>query len=181
MAWLIDGYNLLHAMGVLNGRVGPNGLEQARQRLLGLLHATHAETDDVTVVFDAARAPAGAVEVRHFKNIQIRFAVAQAEADDLIEELIQQTATPRKLTVVSNDHRIQQTARRRPCHVLGCEEYLTWIDRRRGRRRPAAEAPAKPQRSTAAETEHWLQEFAGLENEPSWKEIFNAYEFEQLD
>jgi predicted RNA-binding protein with PIN domain len=181
MSWLIDGYNLLHAMGILNGRVGPNGLEQARRRLLGLLHATHAQTDDVTIVFDAARAPAGAAETQHFKNILIRFAVAQAEADDLIEELIQYTATPHQLTVVSNDHRIQRAAQRRNCIVLGCEDYLTWIDRQRGRRRTAPDVPAKPQRSTAAETEHWLQEFAGLENEPSWKEIFNAYEFENLD
>ena len=33
--YLIDGYNLLHAMGVLQGRVGPLGLEKARLRLLG--------------------------------------------------------------------------------------------------------------------------------------------------
>ncbi len=26
MHYLIDGYNLLHAMGALTGRVGPNGL-----------------------------------------------------------------------------------------------------------------------------------------------------------
>ena len=56
--FLIDGYNLLHAMGVLHGRVGPTGLQKARLRLLGLLHGAHGEASSaVTVVFDAAHAP----------------------------------------------------------------------------------------------------------------------------
>ena len=55
MLYLIDGYNLLHAMGVLRGRVGPTGLEKARRRLLGLLHGSYGdESCRVTVVFDAA-------------------------------------------------------------------------------------------------------------------------------
>src|SRR5262245_54622478 len=62
MFFLIDGYNLLHAMGVLHGRVGPTGLEKARGRLLGLLRGAYAEQehDHVTVIFDAAKAPPGA-------------------------------------------------------------------------------------------------------------------------
>ena len=53
--YLIDGYNLLYAMGVLGGPVGPHGLEKARLRLLGLLHGSFAEESfTVTVVFDAA-------------------------------------------------------------------------------------------------------------------------------
>ena len=35
MHYLIDGYNLLYAMGVIHGRLGPAGLEKARLRLLG--------------------------------------------------------------------------------------------------------------------------------------------------
>src|SRR5437660_1185762 len=54
MPYLIDGYNLLHAMGLLGGTVGPHGLEKARAGLLGLVSGTHAEAvAEVTVVFDA--------------------------------------------------------------------------------------------------------------------------------
>src|SRR5262249_53113494 len=76
MAYLIDGYNLLHAIGVLRGRVGPQGLEKARQRLVGLLHgALGTESTNATIVFDAAGAPAGATDEQEYRGIQVRFAV----------------------------------------------------------------------------------------------------------
>ena len=50
--YLIDGYNLLHAMGILHGRTGPTGLEKARLGLLGLLKGAYGdEASAVTVVF----------------------------------------------------------------------------------------------------------------------------------
>src|SRR5690349_19449608 len=62
MRYLIDGYNLLHAMGLLHGKAGPHGLEKARLALLGHLCGCHRENvSAVTVVFDASGAPPGAV------------------------------------------------------------------------------------------------------------------------
>src|SRR5207302_6086318 len=70
--YLIDGYNLLYAMGVLGGPVGPHGLEKARLRLLGLLHGSFAEESfTVTVVFDAAAAPAGVAPETDHKGIHV--------------------------------------------------------------------------------------------------------------
>jgi uncharacterized protein len=183
MPYLIDGYNLLHAMGVLHGRVGPLGLERARRALLGLLLGVYGdEASSLTVVFDAAQAPPGMVEAQDYRGIQVRFAVAHDEADDLIELLIRRESVPRRLTVVSDDRRIQEAARRRRCTVLGCAEFLDQLDRRRGRRKPRpADDPAKPQGGSAGQTQHWLAEFAGLENDPAWKELFDAYEFEQTE
>src|SRR5262245_59949070 len=98
MLYLIDGYNLLHAMGVLRGRVGPQGLEKARGRLLCLLHgALGDESNHLTVVFDAAKAPAGAQEDQNYHGIQVRFAVSEFEADDLIEKLIRRASAPKQL------------------------------------------------------------------------------------
>ena len=58
MFYLIDGYTLLYAMGVLRKRMGPDGLEKARQKLLGVLHGSFGdESANVTVDFDAARPP----------------------------------------------------------------------------------------------------------------------------
>ena len=62
MPYLIDGYNLLHAMGVLRGKVGPQGLEKARLRLLGLLRGVYGkDAGAVTVVNvdDIAKIPIG--------------------------------------------------------------------------------------------------------------------------
>src|SRR5258708_33923497 len=67
--YLIDGYNLLHAMGVLTGRVGPHGLEKARLALLGRLLALHADDPSrVTGVFDAANPPPGAEREQDYKG-----------------------------------------------------------------------------------------------------------------
>ena len=65
MKYLVDGYNLLHALGLLQARAGPAGLHKARLGLLGLLHrALGAESSSVTVIFDANQAPAGLPESR---------------------------------------------------------------------------------------------------------------------
>src|SRR5690242_3414586 len=111
MRYLIDGYNLLHAIGLLHGKAGPNGLEKARLALLSRLCGDHA--DDaiaVTVVFDASGAPPGAAAEDSYRGIHIYYAL-DSSADDLIETLIQRDATPRQLTIVSDDHRLQQAGR----------------------------------------------------------------------
>jgi predicted RNA-binding protein with PIN domain len=174
--YLIDGYNLLHALGVLHGRVGPGGLEKARLRLLGLLRATCGdEASEVTVVFDAAKAPRGAPSEQNFEGIRVVFAVGKDEADDLIEELIRRSATPQRLTIVSDDHRLQQAGRRRDCAVLGCMEFLDHLERRRPTRPP--QSPEKSEQLTAQETQHWLAEFADLADDPDLTELFDPFGF----
>src|SRR5438874_4475058 len=98
MAYLIDGYNLLHALGILRGRTGPHGLEKARLGLLGLLHGALGDrAAEASVVFDAAGAPPGAPAEMDFHGIHVLFAVREEQADDLIEALIQRDSDPRRL------------------------------------------------------------------------------------
>src|SRR5437660_6033331 len=88
MHYLIDGYNLLHHVGLLHGRVGPAGLEKARRALLGHLGGRFgAGADAVTVVFDARRAPPTAADTLDFDGIHVQFSRSE-EADDVIERLI---------------------------------------------------------------------------------------------
>jgi predicted RNA-binding protein with PIN domain len=159
MRYLIDGYNLLHAMGLLRGKVGPHGLEKARLALLGRLCGVYGrDSSAVTVVFDASRAPSDAAADEDYNGIHIRYAIDR-EADEIIENLIQHEATPRLLTVVSDDHRIQQAARRRRCLVRGCLDYLEEIERRRRRKPTSPETSDKPEGVSGAETQHWLRAF----------------------
>jgi len=164
MRYLIDGYNLLHAMGILCGKVGPHGLEKARLALLGRLCGDHGDdAGSVTVVFDASRAPPGVAAEENYHGIHVYYAL-DAEADDVIETLIQREATPRQLTVVSDDHRIQQAGRRRRCPVSGCLDYLDEMERKRTKP-TLPETVAKPESISSAETQHWLREFADLAND----------------
>lgn len=170
MRYLIDGYNLLHAMGLLCGKVGPHGLEKARLALLGRLCGDHgAGTDAVTVVFDASRSPPDAAAEEEHRGIHILYAL-ESEADDVIETLIQHEATPRQLMVVSDDRRIQQAGRRRHCPVRGCLDYLEEMEHQRRRKPAPSEAFAKPESISSEEAEHWLREFADLANDPKWRE-----------
>jgi predicted RNA-binding protein with PIN domain len=179
MRYLIDGYNLLHAMGVLRGPVGPTGLAKARLRLLGLLRGTYGEeAAGISVVFDASGAPPGAEEDGWYQGIRLRYAVHQPEADDLLELLIQQDSAPRQLAVVSDDRRLQHAGRRRHCVVLGCQEYLESLDRHRlANRQQLRETPEKTPLPGPGETEHWLSEFRDLEKDPDWQELADPYGF----
>ncbi len=176
MRYLIDGYNLLHAMGVLTGRVGPRGLEKARLALLARLLALNADDPGrVTVVFDAAHARPGAEREHDHEGIHVLFAL-QEEADDVIEAIIRRESTPRQLTVVSDDRRLKEAARRRHCAALGCLDYLEQVGRppRPASALPAGEAPAKPQGVSAEVARRWLEEFADLADDPKlrgWVEL----------
>jgi hypothetical protein len=174
--YLIDGYNLLYAMGVLlKGRTGPTVLRKARQRLLDLLRERCGEqTDAVTVVFDARHAPPGLPDEIDHEGIHVAFAVHEDEADDLIEALIRQASVPHRLTVVSDDHRIREAARRRHCVVQRCGDFMDWLaDQPRPRTAPPRDEPGKPNRVSREETQHWLEEFGDLADDPGMKELFD--------
>ena len=178
MAYLIDGYNLLHAMGVLRGRVGPRGLEKARLRLLGLLGgALGDDASQATIIFDAASAPAGAKDSHEFQRIHVRFAVHHEQADDLIEALIRQNSTPKQLAVVSDDRRIQEAARRRHCRAVGCLDFLEELERTRRRRRPKSDQAPEKQAPSRQDMDRWLRAFADLDHEPEMKELFGPFDF----
>lgn len=143
MGLLIDGYNLLYATGMLGKRPGPGGLEKARLALLNQLAASldAGDLSRTTVVFDAKQAPRGAPQAMTHKGIHVRFAAAHAEADELIEELIRADSAPKRLTVVSSDHRLQTAARRRRATAIGSEEW--WdklLQARRERHAPLPQA-----------------------------------------
>jgi hypothetical protein len=183
MRYLIDGYNLLHELEVQLKRAGPRGLEGARRRLLERLSRGHgADADAVTVVFDAGRAPPGVPGRQEHRGLRVLFALGQ-EADDLIEELIRRDASPAQLTVVSNDRRLRDAARRRSCPVLGCLDYLEHLRRpARPVELPAAEA-AKPDAVSADEARRWEDEFGDLLREDprlaDWFDLNQTFDEEE--
>ncbi len=179
MRYLIDGYNLLYAMGAVHRRMGPAGLEKARLRLLGLLKGVYgADTAGVTVVFDAAGAPPGARGEEEYQGIHVLYAVRQPEADDLIELLLEHDAAPRALTVVSDDHRLRQAARHRHCLWLGCLDYLDSLRKtRRARRAVSPPAPEKPRAGSGEDRDYWENEFQSLEADPELREFFDLDRF----
>ena len=163
MALIIDGYNLLHASGILPRGVGPGTLERVRGALLNFL-VESLEADELAkavVVFDAREAPAGRPRQVTHRGLRVHFAPNPGDADALIEQLILDDHSPRKLLVVSSDHRLQRAARRRRAiRSTATAGMPRWFSRRVGRQQRAADEPAKPTGPlSAGEVARWLSHF----------------------
>ena len=165
MSLLIDGYNLLNAVGIIGRGVGPGSLERSRLAMLNFLAESLAaeEIARTTVVFDAHDPPPGLPRKLQHRGLTVRFASQYDEADTLIEELIRRESAPRRLTVVSSDHRLQRAAGRRKAKAVDSDVWYAEIVRRRRERQQAApQAPARPPVPLLAEdVNYWLRQFGG--------------------
>ncbi|MCE9545870.1 MAG: NYN domain-containing protein [Planctomycetia bacterium] len=159
---LIDGYNLLHASGVLPPGRGPGSLERAREALLRFLAASLSDDQRsrTTIVFDAAEAPYNLPRVLDHDGMTVRFAPRDRKADDVIEDLILADSAPKRLTVVSSDHRIQRAANRRRARAVDSDVWCAELVRLRAESTEAAAGTAKPEGPyTAGEVAKWLRVF----------------------
>jgi predicted RNA-binding protein with PIN domain len=162
---LIDGYNLMHASGHARDRYGPRGLERQRERFLGWLrrHVPASLRSRTIVVFDAGETTNTCVEQASYEELRLLFSPQRVEADDLIEELIEIHSAPKRLQVVSSDHRLHKAARKRKATCLDSEEFISMLARlarEEVARRQAEEELAKPQGELPEQTAEWLEVFA---------------------
>jgi uncharacterized protein len=167
---IIDGYNLMHAAGMARLRYGPGDLERCRTRFLRFLsrRLTAEERDRTTVVFDAGEAPSDMSRRTTLDGMTILFAPAGSDADTAIEELIAAHSAPRRVRVVSSDHRLQKAARRRRGTFVASESFFEQLERRG----PVAEPQDRPARPGDAkytgrvpeeETAEWLEIFGDVD------------------
>jgi len=174
MALLIDGYNVLHVAGILGRGVGPGSLARARLALLNFL-AESLEPEEgaqTTVVFDSHDTPPGLPRTVHHRGLTVRFAVPYEDADTLIEELIRADSSPRRLVVVSSDHRLHRAARRRRAKAVDSDVwYHELVVRRRERQAASEETPARPPVPLLdADITYWLRQFGGESELQQWVE-----------
>ena len=165
MPLLIDGYNLMYGAGIVGDVRGPRGFERSRAALISFVSRVIADTDraGTTIVFDAAGAPPGLPATLSFEGILVRFARGYNDADELIEELIQKDNSPRKLTVVSSDHRVQRAAKRRKAEAIDSDVWFETALRKHrdgDAARKAADGP-KPESGGNADVAFWLDQIIG--------------------
>ena len=172
MSIIIDGYNLLHTAGIMGQGRGPRGLELSRLALLNFLaeSLTPREIAHTTVVFDAKDAPWGAKNTFDHRGITVRFASRWPDADCLIEELIAENSSPRSLTVVSSDHRLQRAAKRRKAKAVDSDVwYGLVVQKRLARRKTQSAAPERPAVPLLAEdVSYWVRQFGGHSEIERW-------------
>lgn len=148
MPYLIDGYNLLFALGMPWRGRSDETLRAARRYFLDYLakSLTIEEARETLVVFDAKHAPRGAAPEEYHGAIRVIFAHRHDEADDMLEELIRREPTPERLTLITSDLRIREAARRRRIRSIKSDDWLVQLSDRRagGTHSAAASAPADP-------------------------------------
>lgn len=124
----MDGYNLLNNSGIETKPGGPAGVSAlglARQALLDFLvrHLSPEEARATVVVFDAQFLPRPVPTEFTYHGMAVKFAVHYPDADSLLEQLIAEHTSPRQLTVISSDHRLQRAARRRRARFVDSEQW----------------------------------------------------------
>jgi predicted RNA-binding protein with PIN domain len=156
--FLIDGYNLMHALG-LAPQGGKASLERSRLRLIEYLAAQMgSEVGNVCLVFDSKRS-VGHNEQIH-RGVYVLFTNGET-ADDLIERFIREERFPADLTVVSSDQRLRHAAERRACPAWTCGEFIDWLagGRLASPTISRGESESKPMTMTNDELRHWLDTF----------------------
>lgn len=157
MRYLIDGYNLLHALGMSPQGIGLS-LERSRLRLIDWLTRELGERcADVCLIFDSSSAR-GQAEQNH-RGLAIRYSSGQT-ADDLIEEMIRKERMPSQLSIVSNDSRLQQAGKRGGCVVLTCAGFVDWLQAPDPKAKTPSRVPEeKPSGLSQDELDEWLNHF----------------------
>jgi uncharacterized protein len=169
MSLLIDGYNLLNATGIPSRGKGPGNLERARQALLNTLAESLPEDElpRTTVVFDASESPWGVAKQLNHRGMTVMFASRDEDADTVIERLVAADSAPKRLTVVSSDHRLQRAAHRRKATAVDSDVWFAQLLRDRAARlepqlpgaNPTADVPKPEGPLSPGEVEHWLRQF----------------------
>ncbi|MEM9065610.1 MAG: NYN domain-containing protein [Planctomycetota bacterium] len=153
---LIDTYNVLQTTGVL-----PPELAGPEPEDLALLLAQSRYRDwEIRLICDGTR-PRGAKTPKKGR-LRAIYAGPGVEADSRIEEMITKSTAPKRLLIVSSDHRIRKAASKRRCRWLDSMGFLDQL---------AADAKAGPERPTGkpgftrkvpldpAEVRRWADEF----------------------
>ena len=133
MPTIIDGYNLIFSCGLEGKTHTPQSLEEARARLVATVATKlyKQERSGTTIVFDAKRLPIKETSADfRAHDIRVLYAVDHEDADTLIEELIAKHSTPKKLTVVSSDHRLQTAATRRKATAIDSDVWWEALSRK---------------------------------------------------
>lgn len=129
MDTIIDGYNLIFQCGLQSKSTASDALERSRNRLIDEI-ASYAGVEvakKTTIVFDANYRPLAAKTNRYrLKNVLVLYADRFDDADSMIEYLIGRHPVPKKLTVVSSDHRLHKAATRKKAIPVDSE---IWYDR----------------------------------------------------
>lgn len=151
MPYLIDGNNLLGSWG------GPQEGDDRRHEVVRRVAAfCRGRTAKATVVFDGHPLRAD-LAAQDLGPVTVRVPEKGIDADTLIRELVERSARPAELIVVTSDKALYSYVKTLGAAVLRAHEWNAL--ERQTARRPAADGREKPERED--DIEGWLKKFGG--------------------
>ena len=165
MPFLFDGYNIYHAAAKIAeewSHITPRSLCKLIEADLFLLG------DMGTIVFDGTMARGQDWGAEPLGGLRVVYSGPDSDADTVLEKLIKDNTAPRRLIVVSSDHRLRTAAHKRKAISLTAQEYLLGLIQRLETPPPAPprEPPEKRAGLTDAETREWMEFFGYDPDEP---------------
>lgn len=156
MPYLIDGYNLLRAVQKLEEFAELTDVQMCR----AVSDYLCCVRDHGHIVFDGI-GPHDKSAFGGMPSLEVYFSGQSFEADDIIEEKIQDNSAPKSLVVVSSDRRIFKAASKRKAVTVGAEVFwqTLLVKLEKQANRPAPEPSEKRHGLTERETDLWLDEF----------------------
>ncbi|MEN8128156.1 MAG: NYN domain-containing protein [Planctomycetota bacterium] len=156
MPYLIDGYNLLHAVQKTEEFAALTDVQLCR----AVSDYLRCVRDHGHVVFDGTgppdKSPFGGIP-----SLEVYFSGPSCEADDVIEDKIADNTAPKSLVVVSSDRRLRTAAAKRKAIDVPAELFWQTLLARLEKQanRPAPEPAEKRHGLTERETDVWLDVF----------------------
>ncbi len=113
------------------------------------------------IVFDGT-GPSDKSRFGDISNLEVSFAGLATDADTVIETKIKASTAPKRLSIVSSDRRLRDSARTRKATSVKSEVFWDNLQKQLRRKRPVKEPEAKRMGLSESETKQWLK-FFGIE------------------
>jgi predicted RNA-binding protein with PIN domain len=154
MPYLIDGHNLIGKLPDIS-LDDPNDEALLVQKLTGFVVRTQQKC---VVVFDHG-IPGGVSKMSTY-GVQVVFASAHSNADNVIIDRIAKTKNPKQWIVVSEDNRVLSAAKRHTMQTLKSTQFARMIDRPPPPPKPGLDV-AEDVHLSEDEVNEWLDLFGG--------------------
>tara|TARA_R100000027_G_scaffold1897_1_gene2073 strand:- start:1480 stop:2004 length:525 start_codon:yes stop_codon:yes gene_type:complete len=126
---LIDGYNMIHGISHLRSILRESA-EAACDALVQMARTIHDEDGArVTIVFDGREKKLQVEHPCRRGTFSVLYAPRQLSADGVIEQMLERSPDPSKVTVASRDNMIREAAAARGSFSVDEADFEDWVGR----------------------------------------------------
>ncbi len=154
MPVIIDGHNLLHAVKAMT-----EGQVLSEVQLCALIGGYLRQTKQRGEIIFDGRGPLDKSGLADTANLEVSFSGSATDADTVIENRIKASTATKRLTIVSNDHRLVKAAKARKAVAVTADDFWEQVFKKLSRKRRPPEPQGKRQGITEGETDFWLKFF----------------------